>query len=582
MIQTCPINLYGVSRYHRQHLQIIESEFKVTRSEEQQPAISPQNAIRFVSWINGWNFVRIQGFPQVSRSDIINQIRFFIENNTTPTISDERVDEQMDSLVKSVLTTFAGTIDSLSNTLLNVDETPNITTELTMHIPPISIFETINILINDPNVELMPMTTESMLRTELQYYMENNKTFRPYDKPITTPYLMMIRLLQNQPNADLNEVLNQAYKVSHEITFQPNTNNLGVAILKRQIADYLNALEIAIPLTDGQERDHHFELIRRQLLMHMYDKYQLTLLFTHFEDLKKIHNEKELHIFIDHIFQSVGKLICTIQQNPSTLSSHYEKYVAKPLAELTKNLQLFHIELCSYTQFKENKFGYPYSMADIISAHLFQIMLLMMSNVDHNTLTKLCVHTFGIVLVDLFYQRLITHIWLRQPPVNSTYIEYVLNKFKPIQQKFNINSFNQLQTNLKSNEYQIQIKNLVEEERWDNSFFDFLLTLNFSYADRHKYNLHAFAKKIYTNKGETSLQQDFCGDILNNLNSAINSCQMNKPYEQNNIYLYNTDIIGAVYNSKGVEHFLKTFNGGTVYQNVFSVLFKKNDSAGGQ
>lgn len=601
MNQQHPISLYGVSRKHgngHQITQIEETLFKISRSDEKPPSITSQNAIRFVSWMCGWNFIRIADYPVVSRSDVLGQIKDYVENNASSHVAGEEADTAMGTFVKGVLNTFAGTIDSLSNTLLKADEIPNIRLTLSMHMPPISVFDTIRKIlesgIDGEGVEqmLLPRTSDNMLRQELEYYVNNNHTFQPYKQHLTASYLMMHKLLKDNPNADIQHVFDECMKRSHERTFQPHTHHRGVSILKAEIADYINALEIAVQIPPGNERDHHLEVIRVQLLRNMYDTYQMFLLFKHYDDIKKIDNIQSLHMAIEHIFTKIGTLLLNILQRPATADSEYNKYVTKPMNELITNLDAIHLELCHYVQFKETKFGYAYGMVDIISAQLFQIILLMMSGVDNNTTTKLCIHTFSAVIVDMFFQRLMTHVWDKQPtPIASPYTNYVLSRYRPIQSRFNkINRLAELNTNPDANLYQEAIKNLIEQEKWDNSFFDFLVAFNFSFADRHTYNLQSFARKIKSENNTDILPHNFGWDLLDRLTSAITESQsiMNKMIEQRGgsqqmpkpIYLYDRSIISAVIFACGVEEFVKRFDHGTLYKSALSALLSDNKPDG--
>lgn len=591
MSQRHPIKLYAVSRKHNPTTvtQIEETTFKLVRSDEPSPFITQQNAVRFVSWMFGWNFINIKDYPAISRSDVLGQIKDFVESNATSVIAGEEADNAMGNFVKEVLNTFTNTVDSLSSTLLKLDELPSIRLSIEMNMPPISVFELIKRLLHTNgvlekiiiagNTEVeqlcMPRTSEDMLKQELEYFVHNNNEFRTYTKHLTSPYLVMYKMLKDNPNTPIEQVFAESMKRAHENTFHPNTNHKGVAILKAEIADYINSLEIAIQVPTGNERDHHFEIIRKQLLRNMYDVYQLFLLYKNFDGLKTIDSVANLHLALDHIFNETGNLLLTSLQNTSIASSEYDKRITNPMNTLMHNLQELHIQLCLYVQFKENKLGYPYGMVDLISANLFQIMLLMMAGIDQNTTTKLCIHMFGCVIVDLFFQRLMTHIWDREPPI-CAYTNYIMSKYKPIQAKYKINQLSQLKTDTKAILFQNELKQLIATENLDNTFLDFLLTFKFSPADRHAFNTESFARKIRSEMGTNIQPHTFGKDLLSNLNNAI----VNSQATANSIYLYDRSIISAVFFSSGVEEFAKSFNGGSLYQNALSALLSDNHQNG--
>lgn len=604
-----PIKLYAISRKHNPAnvTQIEETTFKLVRSDEPSPCITQQNAVRFVSWMFGWNFINIKDYPAISRSDVLGQIKDFIESNATSVIAGEEADNVMGEFVKEILNTFTNTVDSLSSTLLKLDEIPSIRLSIEMDMPPISVFELIKRLLYTDgvlekitmrgNTEVeqlcMPRTSEDMLKQELEYFVHNNNEFRPYTKHLTTPYFVMYKMLKHDPNTPIEHVFAESMKRAHENTFHPNTRHKGVAILKAEIADYINSLEVAIQVPVGSgERDHHFEIIRKQLLRNMYDVYQLFLLYKNFDGLKTIDSLANLHLALDHIFNETGDLLLTSLQNPSIASSEYDKLITNPINTLMHNLQELHIQLCMYVQFKENKLGYPYGIVDIISANLFQIVLLLIAGIDQNTTTKLCIHMFGCVIVDLFFQRLITHIWDREPSI-CAYTNYIMSKYKPIQTKYKINKLSQLtRDNIKADSFQHELRQLIETEKLDASFFDFFLTFKFSPAERHAYNTESFARKI---RSETMSAGDdtplkptidiniqphtFAKDLLFNLNAAIVNSQATLSVA-NSIYLYDRSIISAVFFSSGVEEFAKSFNGGSLYQNALSALLSDNRQDG--
>lgn len=602
MNQQKPIKLYGISRRHnpRDTTQIEEHTFKILRSDEQTPSISQQNAVRFISWMHGWNFIRIENYPEISRSDVLCQIKDYVENNTTSVVAGEEVDTTMGTFVKEILNMFTSTIDSLSTTFLSATENPSIRLAINMHMPPISIFELIqkilhtdgltNKIFTPGNIEAeqlcIPRTSEDMLKRELEYFA-HMKEFRPYTNHLTGPYLVMYKILKDNPNAPLEQVFDEAMLKSHELTFTPNTNHKGISLLKAEIADYINSLEIAVQVPIGNERDHHFEIIRKQLVRHMYNVYQLFVLYKNFEQLKTIDNIQHLHATLDYIFTESGNLLMTILQNPAIAKSQYDKHITEPMNALFNNVQVLHLHLCDYLQFKVNNFGYPYSMVDIISGHLFQIMLLLMAGVDQNTTTKLCIHTFGSVIVDMFFQRLMINIWERNPPI-SVYTSNILAKFRPIQAKYKINQLSQLSNNQNAKLFQDEIKKFIENEKLDNTFFDFLLTFKFSPSDRHTFNIQSFARKIKSEYPKTNIQpQTFGVDIREKIYKAIAKSQaaLNHMDEQKkqsgitttkSIYLYDRSIIAAVVSATGVEEFAKCFNGGSLYQNALSALLLDN------
>jgi len=274
MNQQHPIKLYGISRKHNPHqiTQIEETTFRITRTDEQSPSITQQNAVRFVSWMFGWNFINIKEYPAISRSDVLGQIKDFVENNATSVIAGEEADNTMGNFVKEILNTFTSTVDSLSSTLLKSDEIPTMRLSIEMHMPPISVFELIKKIlhtdgllekINTPgNTEaeqmFIPRTSEDMLKQELEYFVHNNK-FRPYTQHLTGPYIVMYKMLNDNQNTPIEQVFVESMKRAHENTFHPKTHHRGVAILKAEIADYINSLEIAVRVPIGNERDHHFE-----------------------------------------------------------------------------------------------------------------------------------------------------------------------------------------------------------------------------------------------------------------------------------------------------------------------------------
>jgi hypothetical protein len=585
MSQQYPIKLYVTSRKHNpdQIKQIEETEYKITRSDQQSPSITYQNALRFVSWMFGWNLIDIKDYPKISRSDVLGQIKDFIENNTTSIIAGEEADNTMGNFVKEILSTFTSTVDSLSNTLLNVDEMPNIRLPVEMPMPPISVFELIKRTIgcSDPIQMCIPRTSEDMLRRELEYFVHNNNQFKAYTHHLTGPYLVMYKMLNDNPNTPIEHVFNEAMKRAHENTFQSHTQHMGIAMLKAEIADYINSLEIAVQVPHGNERDQHFEIMRTQLLRNMYDVYQLFLIFKNFDAFKKIENVSNLHLALNDILSEAGNLLVAVLSNPAIASREYEQHVTRPMHTVLHNLQELHVQLCLYLRFQKSKFGYAYGMVDVISAQLFQIMLLMMAGVDQNTTTKLCIHVFGSVIVDLFFQRIMTHIWDRDPPIDSTYTNYVISKYRPIQAKYKINQLSQLSLDPRANQFQDDLKQLIETEKFDNTFFDFLLTFNFSFTDRHAYNMQAFARKIKSEKNININPQTFGMDLLSNLNSAIlnSQCALYKIDDERqtkSIYLYDRSIISAVFFSSGVQEFAKSFNGGEIYKNALTALLSDN------
>lgn len=579
---THPIKLHGVSRRHYGHnlFQIEEKLFNIIRADHKPPSITQKDAVQFISWIHGWGFIRIKEYPHISRTDVLEQIKDYVENNANMFMADEATEQKLGSFIKELLQTLTDTIDSMSSTLLSIDENPDIRLPLQMHMPPLSVFELFKKIVQSGcdinNIEhlCIPQTSEKMLKDELEYF-SYNKMFRPYTQHLTGPYLVIYKLLTDNPNADLAYVYQEALKKSHEMTFLYNQHK-GLSILKAEVADYINSLEIAVMVTAENDRIHHFEILRKQLLRHMNNSYQLFLFYQNFDKLKNITTYENLHLVLDDILKKPAKLLLNMLENQSIAETEYENHIVKPMATLFKNLEGIHVELCKYTQYKDSKLGYPYGMVDIISAHLFQIVLLMMSGVDQDTTSKLCFHAFGSVIVDFFYQRILT-VWKAEPPI-SPYTNYVLSKYKPIQ-KYKINTLSQLTSDPNVNAFQSEIKALIEQEKWDNSFFDFLLTFNFNFNDRYVYNLESFARKLKAEHNANIQEKTFGKDILEKINEEIRKSQAaldnmheGRKHDPNAIYLYTKKVIFAVIFATGVNEFIKKFHNGSLYAEALVAL----------
>lgn len=589
-MNTYPIKLYGVSRKHpnpNKMTLIEEKTFNIIRADKDHPFITQQNAIQYISWICGWGFIRIDEYPYISRTDVLEQIKDYVENHATLFMADETTEQKMGSFIKELLSTLANTIDSMSSTLLPIDESPNIRLPLQMHMPPLSVFELFKKIIQsewkyeDIEHYCIPSTSEQMIKDELEFFAQN-KTLRPYTQHLTGSYLVIYKMLTDDPNADLQQVFYEAMKKSHEITFHKHTHK-GLSILKAEVADYINSLEIAVQVPASNDRKQHFEIIRRQLLRNMNYSYQLFLFYKHLEEFKRIENCEQLHIAINNILAEPAQLLLNMLENRGSAELEYHKYITTPMASMFANVEGLHVELCKYVQFKESKLGFPYGMVDIISAHLFQIVLLMMSNVDQETTSKLCFHAFGSVIVDFFYQR-VMDVWKADVPV-SPYTNYILSKYKPLQ-KYKINSYAQLTTDPNVNGFQNDIKTLIEHEKLDNSFFDFFLTFNFSFNDRYIYNLESFARKLKSEHNANIHEKTFGRDIIEKLNkeiitaqSAVDNMNEGRKRDPNSIYLYTRKIIFAVIFATGVEEFIKTFKSGTLYNEALIALLSDNQTA---
>lgn len=592
-----PIDLYVVSRRHphlneNQIKEIEETSVQITQTDQPPPSITPQNVVRFISWMVGWDFIRNKDFPPISKQDVLNQIKDFVEKNTSKCIAGEDEEPSPTAFIRDILNTFTDTIDSLSSTLLKVEILPHVRPNFEFHIPPFTAFRIVQNAIEAkiiPTPELLlPHTSETILKEELEYYV-NNGHFRRYKQLLTDSQLMMYRLFQQTPNMDPHLVFEQSMNVSYERTFQANTSLFGVALLKAEIADFINSLEIAVQTSSGDERDHHFEAIRIHIIRNMYDSDQLYLILKEFEEIKKITTVEVLHSAIEQLFTPIGTLLSTMLNDPTTFQSNYEEFIIKPTQILIQNLNHIHTQLCVYTTFRNNDFGLPHSMVDIISAHMFQILLLMMAGIDESTTTKICIHIFGTVLVDMFYQRLIKEIWTRIPTNDGSvqykdrHIKYVMTRAAPISKKYNIVHLSQLSKmnpSPNAKPFQDAILALIKKEKWDNTFFDFLLTYNFSEEDRHTYNVQAFARKLATPTTDKKTNVETFGrDIVQNITRAIiqsQSIHQQNQHHQRYLYLYDRSIISAVLFSHGVEDLLKTFKGGTFYHTALSALLSTN------
>lgn len=551
-----PIKLYVTSRRHQPKT----TEIKQHEIEVGPATINDENVIRFISWIYGWNFINVEGFPQISKSDVLSEIQSFIEENGSASLVGETVDTHLQEFVKSLLSSFSSAIESCTSFMTKPEENPTLPNHFVMSMPPTTLFEIYDKMsITTDYRSFIPQTSHNLLTQELEYY-QTTKNFRNYTGILTGAYLKMRRMLVEEPNADLNYIFKESMEHGYEMNFNSNNNNKYLVILKANIADYIDAMENAIKFKYG------FQIIQKNLLHNFPKNYLYYLLLQNIKSLELATTTEVLHQVIDNILEkSANFLSCLYEGDDSMRDDLKNTHVIQPLSNMVDTLDVIHRGLIKYNKLEMSHLGCPYGMVDLTSATLFQIILYLMCNgIDSSKTIALCIHSFGSILVDLFYQRIITNVWHKDNPTDI-HIKNVISKYNVVYRKYNINSLNELMTQ-KGRQYNIEIQELCKE--FGEEYYDFLLTFRFGIEERHRYNMEAFARKINSqlaaDESKTLLNvSTFGSDILTRLNEVILKHQSN-----DSVCLYGREIIEAVISSNGIKEFLKTYQNGTLYSYV--------------
>jgi hypothetical protein len=577
------IKLYGISRKHlwgggsADHF-IEETPFKITHkfTTDDQFTISHESALRYLSWISGWNFANFGNLPKFTKSDIMEQIQTHIRQNSTSFIESEESDQSMKKMIEDVLTYFTHTIESMSSSFLSAEALPSYipTDDITLFVPPISTFNLARRMQEMNNTRdaidiIIPKKSDEMIESQLKHYVQFNE-LPAYKDILTLSYITLYRGIRE--GLPIEQIINDSKAAAYENRFEWNTDNECVAILKAEIADLIDALEIAVR-ADPRTRVEHFKIIEKKLQQEVFGSHQIYLIYQNFEKIKHIQIIPQLHMFLNELFIEDAALLEHLIKHPAVFDSEYVRHVLDPMSIVYKNIQLVHNSLNAYTQFKPNNLGtpYPYGSAELLAAYLFQLMLFMMTDMSSEMIQTMCVHIFGSVVIDIIYQRILTNVWKRIPPVDN-YTKGIISQYNEIFKQYKISSMAQLRTSPNSNQYQKEISNLIQTANLDGSFGDFLITYNFSFHERYEYNLYSFAKRIKDQYPNISINENTFGkDMYKNMNDAIKASQ-NAHGPNNTVYLYDKTVMLTVFNAEGVDQIIKQYKGGELYKSALEAL----------
>lgn len=567
-----PIKLQGTSRRHNPKNYNIElATFSIKGKDLSELSISNRDAYKFLSWLCGWNYIGIKNFPKITRSDVLSEVQSFIDTNACAILEGESSDPNMTNLIKEMLKTFASTLHSLEDLKLDQNVNPKNERILDVMIPCESLFKLAKL-----RAYARPSTDE-MLTRELNYFKQHHHFNSKYSGLITKSYYKMRYLgeKESEVNGDcwLKQIFEDAKIDAYENRKDMYTADEYIAHLKADILDYIDAFELAIETRD----DAKFNIIRFNLFKNMPDNYLLYLCLLHFETLKSASCINNFHELLNGIFTEPAIFLEVLMNNTEEeLYANYENFVTKPYQLMGEYVNKIHIQLVKYlnltppeikiddqgnTHVKENDLGVAYGMVDLISGHLLQILLYLMSGISGEYASRLCIHTLGCIVVDLFYQRIVTEVW-DNPNTTDIHIRNVIWELNQIQIKHKVYTKSAL-----TMAFQQDIKRLAEQH--GNGYYSFLLTLRFPFKERLDYNLQEFARKINAERTshEKINEATFGNNILSLLHEVTQPASMNE-----NMCLYSKKILQAVFNANGFSEFMKAYNNGTVYAEALKCL----------
>lgn len=528
------IKLYAISRKHTDTIKsdgtstyndiIQDYAFPISRQFETEHAytISLPNALKILSWLDGWNFIRFENMPQFSKANIIDQIRSLIQESAVKGNENMSDDQQLREITQKMVQYFATTLESMASSILDEKSLHNvIPTNGELYVPPTSIFK----LLTDIHTLQIP-------HDQIQTWLLNGET-------------------------------------PHELL---ESGNVGVNILKAQIFKEIKLLERAI-VSENEARDELFKQIQNEIGKSVFDVHQLYMIYMKLDDIKQIKCVAELHQYLNKMFLNCGNLLGHILSNPNVAYQEFEKFVAKPAETIYNNLQELHKVLNKYLMYTPNALGrqYPYGNSEVIAGYLFQIMLFLMTDMDKDRAQTMCIHIFGCIFIDIIFNRVHSCVWSVKPP-RDMYIKSILEKYNEIYKKYRINSLHVLRTSPQSMQYQQEIQKLITDNAWDPSYFDFLLSFNFSSNELFKYNIQSFAKRIREQHPEWNIDENnFCCDIREKLLECVGELQK-RHGDNDTVFLYDKTVMFAVFKSHGVQEIVKQYNGGELYYAVLSGL----------